>query len=218
MPAPSCQRAAIPILGGVLVGAALAATIAGVLGWAILRLQGYFLGLATLALGVIGSALFFEWDWLTGGSLGIGGIPKPAPFGFAIDTAERYYYLVWVVALCATWATSNLISGRTGLLLRAGRDSSEASLSLGIRLRAMRTAVFTLSALLGSLAGSLFAHYTSFVSVDSFGLMKSLTFLLVPVLGGMRSPRRHAGRRDVRDASCHSSSADSETSTRSSLA
>jgi branched-chain amino acid transport system permease protein len=177
-----------PILGGVLLGAALAATIAGALGGAILRLQGYFLGLATLALGVIGNALFFEWDWLTGGSLGIGGIPKPAPLGLPIDSAEKYYYLVWIVALCATWATSNLISGRTGLLLRAGRDSSEASLSLGIRLRAMRTAVFTLSALLGSLAGSLFAHYASFVSVDSFGLMKSLTFLLVPVLGGMRSP------------------------------
>ncbi|MBC7938703.1 MAG: branched-chain amino acid ABC transporter permease [Chitinophagaceae bacterium] len=178
----------VPMIGGVLAGASLAVMIAGTLGWTILRLHGYFLGLATLALGIIGHALFFEWDWLTGGSLGLGGIPKPAPFGLLIDSALKYYYLVGVVALFATWATRNLIHGHTGLLLRAGRDSGEASTSIGIRLRAMRTAVFALSALLGSVSGSLFAHYASFVSVDSFGLMKSLTFLLVPVLGGMRSP------------------------------
>jgi branched-chain amino acid transport system permease protein len=95
---------------------------------------------------------------------------------------------VWLVAFAITWMVHNLIDGRAGLLLRAGRDSSEASISLGIRLRAMRTAVFVLCAVMGSLAGSLFAHYASFVSVDSFGLAKSLIFLLVPVLGGMRSP------------------------------
>lgn len=177
----------VPIIGGVLAGALVAVAIAGLLGWTILRLHGYFLGLATLALGIIGHALFFEWDGLTGGSLGIGGIPKPAPFGVAIDTAEKFYYLVWIVAMLVTWMAGNLIGGRTGLLLRAGRDCGEASVSLGIRLRAMRTAVFALCALLGSVAGSLFAHYTGFVSVDSFGLSKSLVFLLVPVLGGMRS-------------------------------
>jgi len=176
-----------PIIVGVLAGIAVATLLAAALGWAILRLHGYFLGLATLALGIIGHSLFFEWDWLTGGTLGIGGIPRPAPFGLAIDTSQKYYYLVWLVAAAATWVVNNLIRGRTGLLLRAGRDSAEASISLGIRLRGMRTAVFAASALLGSLAGSLFAHFTGFVSVDSFGLAKSLTFLLVPVLGGMRS-------------------------------
>ncbi|NDZ17337.1 branched-chain amino acid ABC transporter permease [Variovorax sp. WS11] len=177
----------MPIIVGAMVGIAIAAAIAGVLGWTILRLHGYFLGLATLALGIIGYTLFFEWDWLTGGSLGIGGIPKPVLLGLAIDSAPKFYYLVWLVAFAVTWMAHNLIHGQTGLLLRAGRDSGEASVSLGIRLRAMRTAVFALCAMLGSLAGSLFAHYASFVSVDSFGLTKSLIFLLVPVLGGMRS-------------------------------
>lgn len=178
----------VPIMGGVAVGAAITVVIAGLLGWTILRLNGYFLGLATLALGIIGHTLFFEWDAITGGGMGIGGIPKPAFLGLALDTAETYYYVVWLVALAVTWMVHNLMAGRTGLLLRAGRDSSEAALSLGIRLRAMRTVVFVLCALLGSLAGSLFAHHTGFVSVDSFGLGKSLIFLLVPVLGGMRSP------------------------------
>ncbi|SDH85450.1 branched-chain amino acid ABC transporter permease [Variovorax sp. OV700] len=178
----------VPALGGIAAGASISMAIAAALGWTILRLQGYFLGLATLALGVIGYTLFFEWDGLTGGSLGIGGIPKLTLFGRATDSAESFYYVVWIAAFVATWVANNLIRGRAGLLLRAGRDSGDAAVSLGVPLRAMRTAVFVLCALLGSLAGSLFAHYASFVSVDSFGLSKSLLFLLVPVLGGMRSP------------------------------
>src|SRR5215475_13972734 len=59
-----------PSIAGFVVGALLAMTVALLLGWPILRLTGYFLALATLALSIIGNALFDEWDWLTGGTLG----------------------------------------------------------------------------------------------------------------------------------------------------
>ena len=72
-------------------------------------------------------------------------------------------------------------------MLRGMRDSSEAAASLGIDLQWLRTRVFMLSALLGSIAGSLFAHYVSFTSVQSFTVDKSIGFLLIPVLGGVRS-------------------------------
>ena len=64
----------------------ISVAIALVVGWPVLRLTGYFLALATLALSIIGSSLFYEWDWLTGGELGIGGIPKLDIFGFKLDT------------------------------------------------------------------------------------------------------------------------------------
>ena len=72
-------------------------------------------------------------------------------------------------------------------MLRGMRDSSEATASLGVDLQWLRTRVFMLSALLGSIAGSLFAHYVTFVSVESFTVDKSISFLLIPVLGGVRS-------------------------------
>ena len=84
--------------------------------------------------------------------------------------------------------SENLTNSRTGLMLRAMRDLSEAATSLGVDLQWLRTRVFILSALFGSLAGNLFAHYTSFVSVQSFTVEKSFTFLLISVLGGVRSP------------------------------
>lgn len=176
-----------PNFSGFVVGALVSATVAVLVGWPILRLTGYFLALGTLALSIIGNALFFEWDWLTGGTLGVGGIPHLQFLGFALDSPYRFYYFVWLIAfLCMVFAR-NLAESRTGLMLRGMRDSSDAAISLGIDLHWLRTKVFVVSALLGSLAGSLFAHYTSFVSVQSFTVEKSFSFLLISVLGGVRS-------------------------------
>jgi len=49
---------------------------------------------------------------------------------------------------------------------------------------ALKVKMFALSACLGSLAGSLFAHYVTFVSVDSFTIDRAINFLLLAVLGG----------------------------------
>jgi len=176
-----------PSIAGFVVGALLAMTVALLLGWPILRLTGYFLALATLALSIIGNALFYEWDWLTGGTLGIGGIPKLEAFGFALDTPLRFYYLAWLVAFLCMLLAHNLAHSRTGLMFRAMRDASDAAASLAIDMQWLRTRVFVLCAFFGSLAGNLFAHYTSFVSVQSFTVDKSFSFLLISVLGGVRS-------------------------------
>lgn len=176
-----------PIVAGFVVGALVAGALAAVIGWPILRLRGYFLGLATLALSVIGSTLFYEWDWLTGGALGIGGLPSLQILGYPLDTPTRYYYVVWVVAFACMALGRNLIRSRTGLMLRAMRDSGEAAVSLAIDLQWLRTRVFVLGAVLGSLAGGLFAHHVNYVSIDSFVIGKSITFLLIPMLGGATS-------------------------------
>lgn len=176
-----------PAAVGFAVGIAISAALALTIGWPILRLSGYFLALATLAMGVIANALFFEWDWLTGGTLGIGGIPKLQLFGFVLDTPLRFYYLVLGVAVVCMLLAQNLIRSRTGLALRAMRDSQDAAISLAVNPRWLRTRIFILSAVLGSVAGSLFAHYGGFANVQSFGIEKAINFLLIPVLGGATS-------------------------------
>ena len=75
----------------------------------------------------------------------------------------------------------------TGLMLRAMRDSNTAAASLSIDLQGLRTRVFVVCALFGSLAGSLFAHHVSFVSTQSFTVDRSISFLLIPVIGGATS-------------------------------
>lgn len=171
---------------GILVGMATAGLVALAIGWPILRLTGFFLALATLAVGTIGTILFFEWDWLTGGTLGIGGLPPLSIAGFTFDTPERFYYLAWAVALAVMALAWNLTRGRPGLAMRAVRDAAPAAEGLGVDIHAMRVKVFVIGAMLGALAGSLFAHHVTYVSVESFTVPRSIVFLLIPVIAGAR--------------------------------
>jgi len=180
-----CLRHGLPSPVGFAAGIAISAGIAAVVGWPILRLSGYFLALATLALGIIGQVLFLEWDGITGGTLGIGGIPHIAPFGFAFNTPLRFYFLVWPITLLLLILHHNLLHSRNGLALRAMRDSPEAAAVLGVDIHKLKVQIFVLSAALGSVAGSLLAHYVTFVSVDSFAVDRSISFLLLAVLGGL---------------------------------
>ena len=178
---------ALPSVLAFVVGGLLSAAIAFAVGWPILRLSGHFLALATLGLGVIGQVLFLEWDWLTGGTLGIGGLPKLQIFGWDLNTPQRFFYLVWPIAVLVMWLNYNLTHSRNGLAMRAMRDAPDAAAVAGIEIHPLKVQMFILSAILGSLAGSLFAHYVGFISVDSFGIDRSINFLLLAVLGGVHT-------------------------------
>jgi branched-chain amino acid transport system permease protein len=177
----------LPMLVGVLAGMVASGLIALALGWPVLRLRGYFLAVATLALAMIANALFFEWDWLTGGTVGIGGVPKLALFGYALDTPAAFYYVAWGLAALAMLLAHNLVTGRPGLAMRGMRDAQDAARVLAIDVHVLRVKAFVLCAVLGSVAGSLFAHYTGYVSVASFAIDKAILFLLIPVVGGVGS-------------------------------
>ncbi len=176
-----------PAATGFAIGIGVSAIIALAVGWPVLRLSGYFLALATLALAMIGQVLFLEWDWLTGGTLGIGGIPKLSLFGFELKSPQRFYYVVWPIALLLLWLHANLLRSRNGFAMRAMRDAPAAASVLGVDTHVLKVKIFVLSAMLGSVAGSLFAHYVSFVSVDSFTVDRAISFLLLAVLGGTRT-------------------------------
>jgi len=176
-----------PASAAMATGAVISAAIAAVIGYPILRLSGFFLALATLAVGSIASVLFFEWDWLTGGTLGIGGVPKLSLLGWTLDTPERFYYFVWPVLALALWLAQNLVGGRPGLAMRAMRDAAPAAEVMAVDMHRLKTQMFVLCAVLGSLAGSLYSHYVSFVSVQSFTVERSIFFLLVPVIAGAHS-------------------------------
>jgi branched-chain amino acid transport system permease protein len=176
-----------PALASMITGMAISGCIAAAVGAPVLKLSGYFLALATLALAIIGHVLFLEWEWLTGGTLGIGGVPPISLFGYPLNTPLRFYYLVWPTVLIVILIHRNLLNSRTGIAMRAMRDAPSAAAVLGVNIARLKERVFISSALLGSFAGSLFAHYVSFVSVDSFGVDRAINFLLIAVLGGART-------------------------------
>jgi len=88
------------------------------------------------------------------------------------------------LVLILTW---RLVESYHGRALRAIRDDETTAQVMGINTPAYKVAVFTLAAALAGLAGSLYAHYITFINPESFGLHTSILILTMVVLGGMGS-------------------------------
>ena len=167
------------------VGIVVAAAVAIIVGVPSLKLRGHYLAMATLAFGIIVFIIFNEEVEFTGGPDGMSGIPGLSIFGFEFDSIEKYYYLVWAFVFAAFIFTINVIQSRAGRALRAIHSSPAASSAMGVNISRYKIVVFIYSAILASLAGSLYAHYMNFINPSTFDLLFSIKLLIMISLGGM---------------------------------
>lgn len=170
-----------------IVGAFCAGVLAFVIGFPILKLKGHYLAMATLGFGVIMYILFNETvDW-TGGPSGLSGIPNLKIGSMVFDSDLKNYYLVWIFTLVVMLLSINLSHSRIGRALRAINDSEVAARVLGVNVRILKVQIFTVSAVISALAGSLYAHIMTFIAPSSFGFNFSVELLTMIVIGGLGS-------------------------------
>ncbi len=163
----------------------LTMTFAYVIALPTLRLKGSYLAMATLGFGEIAFISFTELIDLTGGPSGLLGIPELKIGGYALNTDVRYYYLVWVFVLCTFLLSLNIIYSRIGRALRSIHDSERAAQAMGVNTGGLKIQIFVLSAAYASVAGSLFAHFLSFLNPLPFSIEANISFILMVVVGGM---------------------------------
>ncbi len=181
-------HAGIPVIGACALATVITAGFAVLIGIPILRLKGYYLALATLAFCLIVLSVLNGWHSLTMGPSGLGDIPKFTVAGYVFKTEESNYWLVWSVALLSVWAGLNLWRSRMGRAMLAVKRDEEGAAAMGIDVAAIKLMVFTVSALLAGLGGSLYAHYVTFISPERFGMVASFELLLAALLGGAGTP------------------------------
>lgn len=160
----------------------------------ILQLRGHYLAMATLGLGIVIYIVLRENFGfspsefnLTGGLDGIPDVGRLAIGGFALWPIERYYFLVWAIALAVIVLSLNIVNSRVGRALRAVRDSEVAANAMGVDTHTEKLKVFVLSAMYASLAGSLYAHFQAAVSPKPFDFLGSIELVLMSVIGGIAS-------------------------------
>jgi branched-chain amino acid transport system permease protein len=172
------------------VAAGFAMLVAGVcglgLGLPTLRLKEDYLAVVTLGFGVIVDLVFLNLE-ITGGPDGLAGIPSPGFFGLSFRPAHLYLIIIAVAVALVLLATIRLVDSYHGRALRAIRDHETTAQVMGINTPAYKIMIFTLAAALAGLAGSLYAHYITFINPESFGLHTSILILTMVVLGGMGS-------------------------------
>jgi len=170
---------------GLLIGACVAALSGLLIGYPAVRLKGDYLALATFGLGVIIYTIAKNWVSLTRGPMGLPGIPGFSVLSFQLSNILSYLFLVLAFVLIAIFVIRRIVNSPFGRILRSIREDEIASEALGKDTTKHKLLVFIIGAFFAGIAGSLYAHYITFIDPSSFTVMESITILLMVIFGGM---------------------------------
>ena len=195
----------VRFLIALLIGIVVAAIFGLLIGIPVLRLNGDYLAIVTLAFGeiiknivnvlFIGKdskgfhfstkdvmALNMEPDGkvIVNGPQGITGAPKDATF-----------FIGFILVLITLFIVLNLIHSRDGRAIMAIRDNRIAAESIGINITKYKLMTFTISAAMAGAAGVLYGHNLSNLTANTnnFGYNMSINILVFVVLGGIGNIR-----------------------------
>lgn len=177
----------VPFLIAFICAGLFAALFGFLLVLATRSLKGDYLGLATLGFGFVVYSVFLNWTGLTRGPLGIPGIPKPSFLFWTVQTNTEYLVLVsgvTVLTLLFLWVVTGSPYGR---VLEAVRDDEIAAKVLGKHVSKLKCQAMGISAAFAGIAGSLFAHYITYIDPSSFFLSDIVLLLTIVMIGGLAS-------------------------------
>lgn len=175
------------VLLTMVIGALLAAAIGFVFALPVLRLDGVYLALATLAFALMFQNIFVPLDWVSGGSTPIS-VPRPVIESIDLAENRRFFVMATLLLVLVAAIVALVKRGTTGLYLDALRGSEHAAASLGVNPRRARILAFTLSAGIAGFGGGLLAVYYQQANFDqSFQFYLGLVWVVLVVTIGSRS-------------------------------
>jgi branched-chain amino acid transport system permease protein len=170
-------RLDVPFALALLGGALLPALVALVIGRPTLRLSGVYLAMATLAFGEVVRIVVLNAESLTGGALGLNGIPQ----------STRWFDVLLTLAL-TLYVLLRLAHSRVGRTMTAICQDDTATELMGLNVSAYKLLAFGGGAAIAGVAGALNAHLTFFISPSEYGFERGVEILAMGVLGGTGSP------------------------------
>jgi branched-chain amino acid transport system permease protein len=170
----------VTLPAGVLAGT-LAALVIGVLA---LRATGVYFLMLTLAFAQMAYAVAHQWSWLTGGTNGLSGIPRPSAPGIDLGNPVSFYYLVLVIVGAAAVVLRRIIGSPFGAALIGIRENEPRMRAMGFDTFRLKLAAFVLAGAAAALSGALYAYYNGFVSPDELYWTRSGEVLVMVLLGG----------------------------------
>jgi branched-chain amino acid transport system permease protein len=177
---------------GILVGVAAGALAAALIGALIVKLRGVYFAMVTIAFGQVFFFIAFRWNSVTGGDDGLTGWSRQAlNLGFAnIDIAgndKAFYYFTLILFAAAVGIMAVLLRSPFGRTLLAIRENERRARFLGIPVEQHIWLSFVISCLFVALAGTLYALLNNFTDPRALRWDQSGNFVIMAVLGGMRS-------------------------------
>jgi len=176
----------MPFLPALVLSGIVSSLFSMLLALSALRVKDDYLAIVTLGFGIITEITLMNMS-ITGGPDGLTGIPPASIFGLLFKSKLSYLTMSIIVLLLMVLSTSRLKLSRIGRAWAAIRDNDTVAKFMGINVYYYKTLAFIISAFWAGIAGSLYAHYTSYINPQTFGMQTSIMILAMVVLGGIGS-------------------------------
>ena len=157
------------------------------IGGPILRLRGFVLAIASLALQLLFIALAILLVGITGGASGIPTVPHFSLGPWVVASDLGYYFVAWFLVLAALAIGINIDRSGIGRALRALAADEAGAAASGINTTSYKLLIFVISAAMASVGGSLIVHFLRVIDPTVFGLQFSLDIITAVIVGGMQS-------------------------------
>jgi branched-chain amino acid transport system permease protein len=197
--------AGVPFGIALIAAAAICFALGLVVGFPALRVQHHYLAFATLGFNVLVFLAIRNEEWLTGGTYGISGVPRPSLLGLSLNGGIAYYYFTLASVIILVLAMAWLLRSPWGRAFAALRDNPIRAESTGINITAYTLLAFAIGASCAGIAGVYFASLVEFIEPAPFHLTTSLMMLLMVIVGGsgrffgpMLGAAMPRGKNDVR--------------------
>ena len=171
-------------LAGVPIAVIATATFGGILAAPFIRVQEEYLILFTIAFQMVIFHLMLSLYNITGGDSGIFGVPKPEFFGFQVETPAHFLPFMALFVFIVYWVCLKVTKSPFGRVLKGIREDERVVTSLGKNVMKFKVIIFMVGTGIAAGAGSIFAHYTQFISPAIGSLDESILIIAMVVLGG----------------------------------
>lgn len=171
-------------LAGIPIAIIATAAFGGILAAPFIRVQEEYLILFTIAFQMVIFHLMLSFYNITGGDSGIFGVPKPGLFGFSVETPAHFLPFAALFVFLVYWFCLKVTTSPFGRVLKGIREDDRAVTSLGKNPIKFKVVVFMVGTGIAAGAGSIFAHYSQFISPSIGSLDESILIIAMVVLGG----------------------------------
>ena len=171
-------------LAGIPIAIIATAAFGGILAAPFIRVQEEYLILFTIAFQMVIFHLMLSFYNITGGDSGIFGVPKPEFLGFEVETPAHFLPFMALFVFLVYWVCLKITKSPFGRVLKGIREDDRAVTSLGKNVIKFKVIIFMVGTGIAAGAGSVFAHYTQFISPAIGSLDESILIIAMVVLGG----------------------------------
>lgn len=166
--------AMLPVWFTIPAAMSLSALVGFLISFPVLRTRGVYMVLATFAFGEVVAGFLLRTEFL-GGAIGM------------VVPAHVQLPVLVVSAVAVMLLAFYLIATRLGLVMRSINDDEAVAVLMGVNVRAVQVAAFTIGGAFAGLSGALYAHNFSFVEAQYFNSLLSIYVLLFVLIGGVQT-------------------------------